>query len=79
MRASYVAAAILFATPVFAEQPASIEQRIGAQIGALIIQNQGLTIQLEQLQNALALANARAKALEDKYEPKIPDPASAPK
>lgn len=62
--------AALLATPCFAQQPSPFEQRIGKTIGALVIQNEGLQMQLEQAQEALKAAQDRVKALEAKYEPK---------
>lgn len=41
-----------------------LEQRIAVQIGNLFIQNASQALQLEQLQIALAAAQARVKALE---------------
>lgn len=59
----------LLVTPALAQQQ-NIEQRIGAQLGALVIQNASLTMQIEQLQVTLKAAQDRVKTLEDKYEPK---------
>ncbi len=52
--------AALLATPAFAQQ-ATLDQRIGAQIGALVIQNAGLQMQLEQVQAALKDATDHPK------------------
>jgi hypothetical protein len=67
---------ILTASSAFAQQPAqfpSLNDRIGSQIGALVLQNAQLAIQMEILQKQLADAQAKIKALEeDKREPKAP-------
>jgi hypothetical protein len=63
---------------VFAQSPApvppspTLDQRIGTQIGALVIEVTSLRMQVEQLQTALKEAQDRVKALEDKHEPKGP-------
>lgn len=57
----------------FAQQAPTLDQRIGSHIGQLVIQNEWQAIQIEQLQAALSAAQARVKALEDKYEPKPKD------
>lgn len=68
----WLAVALLLAAPALAqEQPAAtLDQRIGAQIGALVIQNAGLQMQLEQAQAALKAAQDRAKACEPPPAPK---------
>lgn len=72
----YIAIALALTMPAFAQEqaPATLDQRIGSQIGALVIQNAGLQMQLEQVQSALKAAQDQVKALQDKYEPK-PAPA----
>jgi hypothetical protein len=66
MKYVVLTAALLFAAPAAAQQQTTLEQRIGAQIGAIIIQNAALQEQIEKLQ-------AQIKALQDKNEPK-PNP-----
>lgn len=59
---------LLLTTSAVAQQ--TLEERTGAQLGALMIQNNGLQIRVEQLQKALEAAQTRVKELEGKYEPK---------
>lgn len=71
MRTALVLA--LLAVPALAQQqPMPFNERIGAQIGALVIQNASLQAQIEALQYSLKAAQDRVKAMEDKYEPKEP-------
>jgi hypothetical protein len=56
--------ALLLSSPAFAQQQ-TLNERIGAQIGALLIQNAGLQMELEQAQALLRSANDRLKAVED--------------
>jgi hypothetical protein len=60
----------LYAGVALAQQQPLVERRIAAQIGALVILNTSQGVQIEQLQTALTVAQARVKALEDKYESK---------
>lgn len=63
---------IALATPALAQQPQApipVEQRIASQLGNLIIQVTTQSIQIEQLQAALAASQARVKELEAKQEP----------
>jgi hypothetical protein len=66
----------LLAVPAWAQQPLatptlqSLNERIGAQIGALAIENAALRLQVDQMQATLKAAQDRVKALTDKYEPK---------
>jgi hypothetical protein len=69
-------AAILLSSPALAQQPQPqsqapipVEQRIASQLGNLIIQVTTQSIQIEQLQAALAASQARVKELEAKQEP----------
>ena len=66
----------LLATPALAQQqpvpPPMLEQRVGAQIGQLVIRSEALAIQVEQLQQALAGRDAEIRALKDKYEKEGP-------
>jgi len=78
MRVLIAAVAIIVsATSALAQQssPGELNQRIATQIGNLIIQVTSQSLQIEQLQSALAASQAQTKALQDKLEPK----AEAPK
>lgn len=59
-----------------AQQPMTPEQQVaaslGQQIGLLSHQIALLQTQLQQAQQAVVAAQAEAKALKDKYEPKAP-------
>lgn len=60
-------AAFLVTSPALAQQPQApvpIEQRIASQIGNMVIQITTQSIQIEQLQAALAASQARVKELE---------------
>lgn len=62
----------VIASPALAQQPQApipVEQRIASQLGNLIIQITTQSIQIEQLQAALAASQARVKDLEAKQEP----------
>ena len=61
----------LFATPALAQ--GTVEQRIGAQIGALVIQNAALSEQIESLKAQIAAAKACEKP------PTADQPPAAPK
>lgn len=71
---AFIILAALLATPALAQQTTpNAQQRVGAQIGALVIENAALAVQLEQLQAQLTAAQARVKELEvkaPKVEPK---------
>lgn len=63
---------ICLVSPALAQQPQPpipVEQRIASQLGNLIIQVTTQSIQIEQLQAALAASQARVKDLEAKQEP----------
>lgn len=68
MRYVLVALALVFATGASAQQKstplASVQQRIEAQIGALVLQNASLSMQVELLQRQLAEAQAKIKTSE---------------
>lgn len=68
----YVLAALLLATPAYAQQPQSnaVNEAVAADIGRLVIQNNSLQIERNGLQTQLHQAQVRVKELEDKYEPK---------
>src|SRR5215472_7316352 len=58
-------AASLLLAATAQQQPATLNQRIGAEIGVLVIQNAGLQMQVEQLSSELKAAQDRVRALED--------------
>lgn len=67
-----IAAILLSAAPALAQQPQPpipVEQRIASQLGNMVIQITTQSIQIEQLQAALAASQARVKDLEAKQEP----------
>jgi len=56
-------ALLLAAAPAFAQQN-TLEQRVGAQLGSLMLQNAVLSDQIEKLQAQLVAEQAKAKACE---------------
>ena len=49
--------------------PSQLEQRVGAQLGQLLLQNTALQIQIEQLQAQLKDAKAKGEPVPDKVSP----------
>jgi hypothetical protein len=69
MRAFLLTLGLVVSIPAHAQQPPSdINQRIATQIGNLIIQVTSQSVQIEQLQAALAAAQQQVKDLQAKQE-----------
>jgi hypothetical protein len=69
MRGFLIAFSLIASIPAHAQQPPSdINQRIATQIGNLIIQVTSQSVQIEQLQAALAAAQQQVKDLQAKQE-----------
>lgn len=74
MRFVFLLTMILLPTVALAQMPEpqvpSAVQRCGNVVGALEVENATISQKLDELQITLRTALARAKELEDKYEPK---------
>lgn len=76
MRASLALLLLALATSAAAQQ-SPMQTRIEAMIGGLVVQNAQQAVQIEQLQKALADAQAKIKSFEDQAkkpeQPQKPD------
>lgn len=68
--------AALVGGTAFAQQ---LDERVGAQIGALVIQNAGLQMQIERLQAQLKTAQEQLKTAQERVKALEPKPSEPEK